>query len=76
MTTSFYLLPCGRELPFMSADTTATPKTTVSERRLAANRANTQLSTGPRTPEGKAKSSLNAVKTGLAGRTVLLSTLR
>ena len=41
----------------------------VSERRLAANRANAQWSTGPQTPEGKAKSSLNAVKTGL---TVLL----
>jgi hypothetical protein len=42
--------------------------------RLIANRANAQLSTGPRTPEGKAKSSLNAVKTGLTGRTVLLPT--
>ena len=40
--------------------------------RLAANRANAQLSTGPRSVEGKAKSSLNAVKTGLTGRTVLL----
>jgi hypothetical protein len=37
-----------------------------------ANRANALLSTGPKTPEGKAKSSLNAVKTGLTGRTVLL----
>jgi hypothetical protein len=44
-----------------------------SERRLAANRANAQLSTGPTTPEGKAKSSLNAVKTGLTGRAVLLA---
>src|SRR3954452_16457204 len=43
-----------------------------NERRLAANRANALLSTGPQTPEGKAKSSLNAVKTGLTGRTVLL----
>ncbi|MBV9038398.1 MAG: hypothetical protein JO182_28175 [Acidobacteriaceae bacterium] len=45
---------------------------TISLKRLAANRANAQLSTGPLTPEGKAKSSLNAVKTGLTGRTVLL----
>lgn len=37
-----------------------------------ANRANALLSTGPVTPAGKAKSSLNAVKTGLTGRTVLL----
>src|SRR4051812_37783949 len=41
-------------------------------KRLAANRANAQVSTGPTTSEGKAKSSLNAVKTGLTGRTVLL----
>jgi hypothetical protein len=45
-----------------------------SERRILANRANAQLSTGPRSEEGKAKSSLNAVKTGLTGRTVLLPT--
>ncbi len=43
-----------------------------SETRLAANRANAQLSSGPRSPEGKAVSSMNAVKTGLTGRTVLL----
>jgi hypothetical protein len=36
------------------------------------NRANAQLSTGPKTAEGKAKASLNAVKTALTGRTVLL----
>jgi hypothetical protein len=40
--------------------------------RIEANRANAQLSTGPRTEQGKAKSSLNAVKTGLTGHTVLL----
>ena len=45
-----------------------------SAARIEANRANAQLSTGPQSPEGKAKSSLNAVKTGLTGRTVLLST--
>ena len=43
-----------------------------SEARRAANRANAQYSTGPKTPEGKAKSSMNAVKTGLTGRSVLL----
>ncbi len=46
----------------------------ISAPQLAANRANSQLSTGPRTPEGRAKSSMNAVKTALTGRTVLLPT--
>ena len=36
------------------------------------NRANAQLSTGPRTKAGKAASSQNALKTALTGRTVLL----
>jgi hypothetical protein len=43
-----------------------------SAAQVAANRANAQLSTGPKTPEGKAIASLNAVKTALTGRTVLL----
>lgn len=43
-----------------------------SQAQLAANRANAQLSTGPTSETGKATSSLNAVKTGLTGRTVLL----
>ena len=44
----------------------ATPK------QIAANRQNAQVSTGPASETGKAKSSLNAVKTGLTGRTLLL----
>ena len=40
--------------------------------QIMANRANAQLSTGPTSESGKAKSSLNAVKTGLTGATVLL----
>jgi hypothetical protein len=43
-----------------------------SRARLEGNRANAQLSTGPRSEDGKAKSSLNAVKTALTGSTVLL----
>jgi hypothetical protein len=39
-----------------------------SAAKLAANRANAQASTGPRTPEGKAASSQNAVKHGLYSR--------
>jgi hypothetical protein len=58
-----------------------------TEAQRNANRANAQLSTGPRTEQGKAKSSLNAVdeaavlsepkiqaRPGLTGRTVLLPT--
>ena len=40
--------------------------------QIAANQKNAQLSTGPTSETGKAKSSLNAVKTGLTGRTILL----
>ena len=36
-----------------------------NQKRIEANRANAQLSTGPTSETGKAKSSLNAVKTGL-----------
>ena len=43
-----------------------------SPAQIAANQKNAQLSTGPTSETGKAKSSLNAVKTGLTGRTVLL----
>jgi hypothetical protein len=41
--------------------------------QIAANQKNSQLSTGPTSEAGKAKSSLNAVKSGLTGQTVLLS---
>ncbi|MBV8552520.1 MAG: hypothetical protein JOY54_14565 [Acidobacteriaceae bacterium] len=60
------------EHPEVTVARHSAPETPVSEARLAANRANAQLSTGPKTSEGKATSSLNAVKTALTGRTVLL----
>jgi hypothetical protein len=43
-----------------------------SAAQVQANRANSQLSTGPRSEQGKAKSSVNAIKSGLTGRTVVL----
>jgi len=43
-------------------------KSPVSPKKLAANRANAQRSTGPQTEEGKAKSKFNAVKHGLTAR--------
>lgn len=55
-----------------SAEKQQSPRFALSAAQLAANRANAQLSSGPNTPEGKAKSCLNAVKTALTGRTVLL----
>lgn len=45
-----------------------------SQPQIAANQGNAQLSSGPKTAEGRAKSSLNALKTGLTGHTVLLPT--
>ena len=47
-------------------------QTMSSALQIAANQTNAQLSTGPKTEAGKAKSSLNAVSGGLTGRTVLL----
>ncbi len=43
-----------------------------SEARIAANRRNSQRSTGPKTPEGKEQSRRNALKHGLTGAGVVL----
>ncbi len=44
-----------------------------SERQIAANRANGALSEGPVTPEGKRRSSRNAVKSGIYTNAVLIN---
>jgi hypothetical protein len=44
----------------------------ISEAKLAANRANAQLSTGPKTPEGKARAAQNALKHGLTSRSLIV----
>ncbi|MBV9759316.1 MAG: hypothetical protein JO340_02020 [Acidobacteriaceae bacterium] len=54
--------------------TAASAAAPVSAAKQAANQANAQLSTGPTSSSGKAKCSLNAVKTALTGRAVLLPT--
>jgi hypothetical protein len=41
------------------------PTTAVSPRKIEANRQNAQHSTGPKTPEGKAKSSQNSITHGI-----------
>ena len=45
----------------------------VSEARIAANRANALKSTGPKSAEGKERSRCNAVKHGMTGEGVALS---
>jgi hypothetical protein len=44
-----------------------------SDRQIKANKENARLSTGPRTLEGKARSSLNAVRHGLLARDAVLA---
>ena len=44
----------------------------VSDKQLAANRLNATKSTGPRTPEGKAITRLNAVRDGLTGQLTII----
>jgi hypothetical protein len=57
-----------------SAGPSCAVKSTASQAQINANRANSQLSTGPKTETGRAVSSQNALKTALTGRTVLLPT--
>jgi hypothetical protein len=46
----------------------------ISEKQLAANRRNAELSTGARTPAGKARSSMNNLRHGLTGQINILPT--
>ena len=44
----------------------------ITDKQLAANRGNAQLSTGPATPQGKARAAQNSTTHGLASRNILL----
>src|SRR3954467_14941616 len=48
------------------------PKRPISEARLRANRENAKKSTGPRTPEGKQRSSLNGTRHGILAQVIVL----
>ncbi|MBZ5653584.1 MAG: hypothetical protein LAO18_24250 [Acidobacteriia bacterium] len=50
----------------------ATGKSTASPRRVRANRQNSRKSTGPRTPNGKKRASMNAVKHGFFSKFLLV----
>jgi hypothetical protein len=63
------------EEPSITASTPPpAPKPAISEAKLAANQANAQKSTGPRTDAGKALTRHNAVRNALTGQTILLPT--
>ena len=55
----------------MKQRTTNSERGKISERRLAANRANAKKSTGPRTQRGKGYSRLNSFKHGLFAKKVM-----
>src|SRR5690348_12926809 len=56
------------------AEHTSNPKRKrpLSEARLRANRENAKKSTGPRTPEGKQRSSLNGTRHGILAQVIVL----
>jgi hypothetical protein len=56
----------------MSDPTSDKNGTTIPDSRAEINRANSQHSTGPRTPAGKQRSSLNALRHGLTGHVIVL----
>ncbi len=57
----------------IASETNPPPNPPISERKAAANRANAQHSTGPRTAAGKARSSLNALRHGILARAAFIA---
>src|SRR5258706_10305882 len=60
--------PTVGTIPLTDEPLSEEEKRPISPKKLAANRANAQRSTGPKTPEGKEKSKFNAVQHGFTSR--------
>jgi hypothetical protein len=60
--------------PSLDAPTHRTPpaRSPISARKLAANRRNATLSTGPRTARGKARAAMNSLKHGILSRKLVI----
>lgn len=67
-----YRLCVVYEFPHIVGDKVPQMLTKISERQLEANRQNAQLSTGPKTVEGKNKVKWNALKHGLLAKSVVV----
>lgn len=70
--TSSHPMTLDEAVNVLDAVHAMTPSSTPAERRAATNRANAQLSTGPRTAKGLARSSSNALVHGLSARSVVI----
>lgn len=58
--------------PHVPSGSQPPPRRPISEKKLAANRANAKKSTGPRSAAGKRRSSMNRLLHGMRARTVVL----